>query len=175
MKILLRATQILTRYKAWSDDLFLSAVSLMPIEITTAPQPVIFGTLLRTLNHAYCMDYVWQCNLLGTSHGLQTRNPEFCPALEELAVKQRDMNAWYEKYADATGEMELVESVEFEFIGGGRGQLTRQEILMHVVNHATYHRGHAAGMLYQFGISPPTTDLPVFLRELAIGAPGRVA
>ena len=40
-----------------------------------------------------------------------------------------------------------------------------RDILLHVVNHSTYHRGHAADILYHLGIAPPTTDLPVFLRE----------
>lgn len=51
------------------------------------------------------------------------------------------------------------------FIGGGPGALTRAEILLHVVNHTTYHRGHIGDMVYQIPAEPPTTDLPVFLRE----------
>ncbi len=37
--------------------------------------------------------------------------------------------------------------------------------LLHVVNHATYHRGHIAQMLYSSDVVPPVTDFPVFLRE----------
>ena len=44
--------------------------------------------------------------------------------------------------------------------------MTRAEILLHVVNHSSYHRGHVGDMLYQSGIEPPTTDLPVYLRHL---------
>ena len=43
--------------------------------------------------------------------------------------------------------------------------MRRSDILLHVVNHATYHRGHIAMMMYGMSTSPPTTDLPVFLRE----------
>lgn len=43
--------------------------------------------------------------------------------------------------------------------------MTRRDILLHVVNHATYHRGHAADILYYLDVFPPTTDLPVFLQE----------
>jgi uncharacterized damage-inducible protein DinB len=38
---------------------------------------------------------------------------------------------------------------------------------LHVVNHTTYHRGHIAAMMYQMPARPPTTDLPVFLRNAA--------
>ncbi len=155
----------LTRYKAWADDVFLSVVSTLSAAQLTAPQPIFFGSLIRTINHSFAMDYVWQSHLLGRPHGLTSRNPEHCPGMEELAAAQRDIDAWYVSYAGSIADSALGEIVEFEFIGGGRGALSRGDILLHVVNHTTYHRGHAADILYQFGIVPPTTDLPVFLRE----------
>jgi uncharacterized damage-inducible protein DinB len=54
--------------------------------------------------------------------------------------------------------------VNFTFIGGGAASLTRADIVLHVVNHGTYHRGNVAAMMYQLGVAPPTTDLPVYLR-----------
>ena len=164
----MRETQVLTRYKAWADDLFLSALYPLPGAELTAARPIVFGSLIRTLNHAYQMDYVWQCHLLGKPHGLTTRNPDHCPEIEELIEGQRRLNAWYVNYADRIKEHELKERVEFEFIGGGAGRMRRRDILMHVVNHATYHRGHVAGMLYQLNVSPPVTDFPVFLRETSL-------
>ena len=162
--------QVLTRYKAWADDLFLSAVSAVPAAELTAPRPIVFGSLIRTLNHAYSMDWVWQCHLLGKPHGLTTRNPEQHPEMKALAALQREVDRWYVSYADSISDRELAEVVEFEFIGGGRGAMSRRDIMLHVVNHTTYHRGHAADILYHLKISPPTTDLPVFLREQSAGA-----
>jgi uncharacterized damage-inducible protein DinB len=160
--------QVLTRYKAWADDVFLSAISKVPFVELAAPRPIVFGSLIRTLNHSYAMDYVWQCHLLGKPHGLTTRNPEHCPELAQLARFQREIDTWYVDYANASPERELNEIVGFEFIGGGRGSMTRGDILLHVVNHTTYHRGHAADMLYHLGVFPPTTDLPVFLKGHAV-------
>ena len=158
-------TQVLMRYKAWADDLFLSVVSNVPLSELTAPRPIFFGSLIRTLHHSYAMDYVWQCHLLGKLHGLTSRNPEHCPGMEELASLQRGIDDWYVKYANQVTDTELGSIVAFEFIGGGRGSMSRRDILLHVVNHTTYHRGHAADMLYHLKIVPPTTDLPVFLKE----------
>ena len=157
--------QVLTRYKAWADDIFLSVVSKLPDAELTAPRPIVFGSLIRTLHHSYAMDYVWQCHLLGKAHGLTTRNPDHCPNMQDLAEAQRQIDKWYVEYSHSLPDAALGEIVEFEFIGGGRGALSRSEILLHVVNHGTYHRGHAATMLYDLGVFPPTTDLPVFLME----------
>ncbi len=43
--------------------------------------------------------------------------------------------------------------------------MTRGDMLLHVVNHKTYHRGYVADRLYQAGSRPPVMDLPVFLRD----------
>jgi uncharacterized damage-inducible protein DinB len=160
--------QTLTRYKLWADDLFLSVVSGLPATELSAPRPIFFGSLIKTLNYSFSMDYVWQSHLLAKPHGLTTRNPEHCPEMATLAAAQREIDAWYVTYADALTDANLREVVEFEFIGGGSGAMSRSDILLHVVNHTTYHRGHAADMLYHLNVSPPTTDLPVFLKHQSI-------
>lgn len=162
--------QVLTRYKAWADDVFLSAIASVPPVDLVAPHPIVFGSLIRTLHHAYAMDHAWRCHLLGTPHGLSSRNPDDCPPFDALAASQRKIDQWYIEYTHSVSDKELEDIVEFEFIGGGRGAMSRRDILLHVVNHTTYHRGQAAGILYQLGFFPPATDLPVFLREHSVVA-----
>ena len=157
--------RMLARYKAWADDLFLAAVGALSAAELTAPRPIVFGSLIRTLHHVWAMDHVWQCHLLGKPHGLTSRNPEHCPELAELAAAQRQLDAWYVAYVDTLADADLQQVVDFAFIGGGRGSMTRGDILLHVVNHTTYNRGHVADMLYALQRAPPTTDLPVFLRD----------
>jgi uncharacterized damage-inducible protein DinB len=164
---LVNSVQTLTRYKAWADDVFLSVIATLPESELVAPRPIYFGSLIRTLNHSYSMDFVWQCHLLGKPHGLTTRNPVDHPAIQDLVASQRRMDTWYVDYADSLTHEQLDELVEFEFIGGGNGAMSRGDILLHVVNHTTYHRGHVADMLYHLNVFPPTTDLPVFLRASA--------
>jgi len=162
--------QLLTRYKAWADAVFLSAVAAVPATELEAPQPIYFGSLIRTLHHSYAMDFVWQSHLLGRPHGLVSRDPEHCPDLETLSANQAKIDDWYVEYTESISDDALHEIVDFEFIGGGHGSMARRDILLHVVNHTTYHRGHAADMLYHLDIYPPATDLPVFLREQFLGA-----
>ena len=157
--------QVLTRYKAWADGLFLAVVSTVPDSELTAPRPIVFGSLIRTLNHSYAMDYVWQSHLLGKHHGLTTRNPEKHPQMHELVTAQREMDDWYVNYANSISNTELGEIVEFKFIGGGRGALSRSNILLHVVNHTTYHRGQVASKLKRFGVQQAETDFVYWVFE----------
>jgi hypothetical protein len=39
--------------------------------------------------------------------------------------------------------------VEFEFVGGGKGSMTKEEIIFHIVTHTTDHRGVVGDMLKQ--------------------------
>jgi uncharacterized damage-inducible protein DinB len=157
--------RMLTRYAAWANSLLYASIAeLPPIELTRERQ-IVFGNLLRTLNHVYTMDLVWQAHLEGRSHGFTTRIPDVERSLAELAAAQTSLDAWFVGYAEALPDSSGEEVVDFTFIGGDRGSMSRSEILLHVVNHTTYHRGHIAGMLYQIPAKPPTTDLPVFLRD----------
>jgi uncharacterized damage-inducible protein DinB len=159
--------QTLTQYKVWADALFYEAVAALPEAELTAPRAIMFGNIIRTLHHSYAMDRVWQTHLLGEAHGYTTRNPVDHPPFNELRRLQTEMDAWYADYAKSLPASNEEEIVTFSFIGGGEGAMTRANIILHVVNHTTYHRGHVADMLYTVGKFPPTTDLPVFLRKAA--------
>lgn len=89
-------------------------------------------------------------------------------ALEELRSAQTLIDSWYIKYADQISSEAHDEVVHFDFVDGGPGAMTRGDMLLHVVNHKTYHRGYVAEMLYQASLRPPTMDLPVFLRDVPL-------
>ena len=155
----------LVRYKAWADQLIDDRVTALAPRVADVPQPIIFGSIRRTLNHVLAMDQIWRANLEGVPHGLTSRNPVDCPPFEAISASQSASNQWLAAYVDGLGQSEIESPVDFTFIGGGEGRLSRGEIILHMVNHSTYHRGHIADMIYHAGQQPPTTDLPVFLRE----------
>lgn len=156
-------TVSLAQYKSWADNIFYDAVSQIDEAELTVQRPMLFGSILALLNHVYAMDRVWSCNLQGTAHHLLTRNPETVPSFATLREQQTDINLWFEQYTKSLSASQLTEDVHFTFIGGGAGTMRRYEILRHVVNHASYHRGHIEGVFYQMSIEPPTTDISVFM------------
>jgi uncharacterized damage-inducible protein DinB len=162
---LLQTIRMLSRYAAWANDRLYEALADLPGRELTKPHPIVFGSIQRTLNHVYVMDLVWRAHLEGTRHAFTTRNPDECPPFADLRAAQNDMDRWYIQYADGMHESSCAEIVNFSFIGGGNGSMSRGEIVLHVANHTTYHRGHIGSMIYEVPAEPPTTDLPVFLRE----------
>jgi uncharacterized damage-inducible protein DinB len=157
--------KMLMRYKAWANDLVFDAVAKLPEAELTAPRKIFAGNLLRTLNHTYAMDDVWRAHLEGRPHGYAKRTPDDTPTLARLRDAQKAMDRWYVEYAEQLGVDKEAEVVQFRFIGGSASSMTRRDMLLHVANHGTYHRGNVASMMYEIGTPPPTTDLPVYLKN----------
>lgn len=158
--------RLLTRYNAWANRLIFEAVAALPEGEATKERPTLFRNMVHTLNHNYVIDRIWQAHLEGREHGYEARNTRDHPPLPELWQAQQAIDRWYLDWAAGLTEDDLTGRVEFVLIGGNRGVMTRGQILLHVVNHTTYHRGFVADLFYQVpGARPPTTDLPVYLRE----------
>lgn len=162
---MLRTARMLTRYNAWSNKLMFDAVATLPADEATKERKSLFKNMVHTLNHNYVIDVIWQAHLEGRDHGYAARNTADYPPLAELWTKQQAIDQWYITWGDAQTDRTLDEKLNFTLIGGTPGTMTRNEILLHVVNHTSYHRGFVCDMFFQVPARPPTMDLPVFLRE----------
>ncbi len=160
----------LTRYNAWANERIFEAVAALPEGEATKPRRSVFKNMVHTLNHNYVIDRIFQAHLEGRSHGYAARNTPDHPPLGELWRAQQEIDRWYVETFDAMDEARLGEKVQFTFVGGGDSVMTRGEILQHLVNHTTYHRGFVAQMIYDIPARPPTTDLTVYLRDAAPAA-----
>lgn len=167
MSSALRNIRMLTRYNAWANARLFDALVALPPGEATARRATGFGTMVNILNHACVVDQIWQAHLQGRDHGFSKRITDREPALQALQSAQTELDDWYIAYADQLDETLHDEVVHFKFVDGGAGAMTRGDMLLHVVNHKTYHRGYVADMLYQAGARPPVMDLPVFLRDTA--------
>lgn len=157
--------RMLTRYTEWANARLFAAVAQLPEGAATARRPTLFGNIVRTLNHSCVVDQIWQAHLEGRTHGFTALNTEATPSLEELRTAQAALDAWYIAYAARLAPAAYDEPVSFRFVDGGAGEMTRGDILLHIVNHKTYHRGWVADMFFQDGARPPAMDLTVFVRD----------
>ena len=155
----------LTRYNQWANKLVFEAAFKLPEEEVTKVRPTLFKNIVHSLNHNYVIDRIFQAHLEGREHGYTARNTAEWPPLEELWRAQQEVDAWYVRWSDALDEVDLDRRVDFKFVGGGEGSMTRGEIILHIVNHTSYHRGFVADLFHQIPARPPTTDLTVFLRD----------
>jgi uncharacterized damage-inducible protein DinB len=164
-----KTARMLARYNAWANQLIFDAVAGLPEGEATKERASLFKNMVHTLNHNYVIDMIWQAHLEGRDHGFAARNTRDHPPLADLWRKQKEIDSWYIRWSDAITDAKLDETVRFTLIGGNPGEMTRGEILLHVINHTSYHRGFVADLFYQVPARPPTTDLPVYLREGVTG------
>ena len=157
---------LLTRYKAWANSVIFSTVESLPAGEALKERQTRHHNMVRTLNHVYVVDQVFQAHLEGRRHGFSAPNTPETPALEELWEAVKIIDKWYIDFSERLTATEWEEPVHFHFIDGGKGSMTRAEMGLHVVNHGTYHRGLVADMMYQVPLVPPSSDLPVFLRHV---------
>ncbi|OQW74403.1 MAG: hypothetical protein BVN33_08615 [Proteobacteria bacterium ST_bin13] len=156
----------LLAYKAWANSLTYQAVALLPEGQAAAIRPTRWESIAYTLSHVAVVDDIFRCHLLGIGHDYCFRNIEERLSLPDLRAWQLTLDEWYvDHFAGLKGDA-WEETVTFEFVGGGAGAMTKAEIVSHVVNHGTYHRGLVSDMLCHVPADMPANDLPVFLRDV---------
>lgn len=157
--------QMLTRYTAWANARLYAMLLSLPEAESLFHRPGGSGSIASILGHAHVVDLIWKAHLEGRAHGFTSRTLEKSPGLQALHEAQADIDQWYVGHADTLCADLHDEIVHFKFVDGGDGAMSRGHMLLHVVNHKTYHRGYVADLLYQAGLRPPVMDLPVFLRD----------
>ncbi len=113
------------------------------------------------------------------------RRPQAWPPdrFQDLAAIR---TAWTElerevrEFANEWTDERLKEVMDYRMLNGQAGRSPLWQMVQHMVNHGSYHRGQVTTMLRQLGAAPPKSlDLIAFYRErgakgdgLVAGAPG---
>ena len=157
--------KMLMEYKVWADTITYDSVLKLPEHEILKVRDTNFKTIAQTLNHIFVVEDIFKAHLTGEKHDYIARNTVDVPAIDRLWSLEQKMNDWYLNLIENSSANDLSEVINFEFVDGGEGSMSREEIILHIVNHATYHRGFVSDLMYQIPVRMPANDLPVFLRE----------
>ncbi|CAI8801573.1 Damage-inducible protein DinB [Pseudomonas sp. IT-P12] len=160
-----RTARMLTDYKRWANERLFDSLAALPPGEVSKERVSVFKHMIGTLNHIYVVDCIWKAHLEGLGHGFKTSHDLLHPELADLRRAQQDIDRWYCQWSDRQTEASLDKPIEFTFVSGDSGTMSAGAMLMHVVNHASYHRGWVIQMYFDIPAMPPMTDLPIFLRE----------
>jgi uncharacterized damage-inducible protein DinB len=145
-------------YSLWASLQVLEATAKMPEAALEADRGNSFGGILATLQHIYRADRVW-----GRRMGGEPAAP-FAVAGESLTVREMQemwpsvLNGMAE-WVRAQDEAVIEGRLDWINIKGEAKSELRYKILLHVVNHASYHRGQVITMIRQAGGEAVSTDL----------------
>jgi uncharacterized damage-inducible protein DinB len=153
------------RYKCWADRRTLDAVA----QIDEHRFPAAMAFARQQLNHMVRVEELFRARLLGEREPHATTNSDTVPGLEELERRLSASNDWLQAYAQSLAPDQRTEPIHFHFVDGQRGTLSRGEVLFHLVNHGTYHRG-AVGHALDLADAPrPADTYTVFIHAVEPG------
>lgn len=159
----LETALMLAKYSDWADQVLFKAMKSLPEGAIYNQTGTLFKSMVGTLNHNYVVDLIWRAHLLREKHNFSTRRDVLYPNFDDLIIEQSKINQWYIDWVKQQTEQSFNERLNFTFVTGQQGEMTRGEMFLHIVNHKTYHRGWVSQMFFDFGVNPPETDLCVFL------------
>jgi uncharacterized damage-inducible protein DinB len=159
------ALQDMLAYSAWASRRMVEAAAqLSPDQLTRD-----FGTadksVLGTLVHIFAADRIWLRRIEG-------HLPEKFIGEEDyrLSVLQNDWPALQDKWrAWAAGLEDEAAAADLHYrdIRGNQWTQPIWQVVLHVVNHGTHHRGQVQGFLRAMGASPAPLDLTAYYRTRA--------
>jgi uncharacterized damage-inducible protein DinB len=157
--------RLLLDYHYWARDRMLDAVAVLTPEQYTRDLGNSFKSVRDTVTHIYFAEWIWHLRWNGQAP-TSPLQPDMFPDLATLRREWQEHEAKMRAFLERTGEEGLARVIEYRLLNGQPGASILWQMLQHVVNHATYHRGQVTTMLRQLGAAPPkSTDLIAFYRE----------
>ena len=144
-------------YSGWASRKLLDAALALPEEQQHRDFGVSHKSLFGTLEHIFVADRIWFA---------RTVDPQVLESQEPLAVAWPRLQQQWEDWAAALTDQDITRVIDYKDLRGNQHRTPVCQIALHVVNHATLHRGQAMGLLRQLGVAPPPTDLIFYYREI---------
>jgi uncharacterized damage-inducible protein DinB len=153
------------RYSGWASRLLLDAAEALTEEQRTKPMGVSHEGIQGTLGHIHAADRIWYKRTVEPEMILPTAAE--MSSLEAITMDWPNLQAKWEAWADSLSDQDMRRVVSYKLLNGTPMETPASHIVLHLVNHATLHRGQVVGMLRQLGVKPPVTDLIFYLRDLS--------
>ena len=155
----------LADYNHWANRRLYGAALAMPDEAYRRRTGVFFGSLHGTLNHLLLTDRVWLKRLTGEGEHPNRLDAILFEDLKDLLRARLAEDARLKRVISGFSEADLGEVVSYQTMSGQPQRQMLQDILLHLFNHQTHHRGQAhACCSIVTGQEPPSLDLLAFQR-----------
>jgi uncharacterized damage-inducible protein DinB len=157
--------RLLLDYHYWARDRVLEAADRLTPEQLNRDLGNSFRSVRETLAHIYAAEWAWHSRWQGQSPTALLAADLF-PDVAALRHLWIEHEAKMRAFLDALGEDGIARVFEYKLLNGQPGKSVFWQMLQHVVNHASYHRGQVTTMLRQLGAPPPKSmDMIAFYRE----------
>ncbi|MCP1182572.1 DinB family protein [Paenibacillus sp. 1781tsa1] len=152
-------------YNAWANQTILNRIKELPSSVLSQEVNSSFPTIAHALSHIYAVDKMWYLVLTGTGmpEALQACMPlngEIHGSIDEYMQMFADLSAQSSEWLQ--GQTNLEQTVLLDNPFAGVRETSLSEMVFHLVNHGTYHRGNVSTMLRQLGHASIMNDYSLF-------------
>ncbi|HMD33570.1 MAG TPA: DinB family protein [Vicinamibacterales bacterium] len=151
-------------YHYWARDRLFEALEPLTGEQYTRDLGSSFKSIRDTVTHTYAAEWAWHERWQGRSPTTLTPSDRFAD-LAALRAAWRESERNIRKFVDGLDDPGISRVITYKLLSGADGASPIWQMVQHVVNHATYHRGQITTMLRQSDAQPATSmDMIAFYR-----------
>jgi uncharacterized damage-inducible protein DinB len=164
----LEGTRSLVAFHHWRVARLCEVLTTLDEKTVTTPTPGSFATLGKLVAHAIGAEQIWFERIERARRGEPSASISF-PTLAEgdaatlAAIWQSQALHWV-SFADELTEADLAQSLHYQNLKGDTFSTPLDQILLHVLNHASYHSGQIVLIYRMLGLGGVSTDLIAFTR-----------
>jgi uncharacterized damage-inducible protein DinB len=156
--------QTLLDYHYWARDIVLDAVTELPHEQFIKPVESSFTSVRDTVAHIYAADWIWYTRWIGQAPTSLIAYDQF-PDATSIRKAWKDLESNVRLLVNNLGEEGINKAFDYKLLSGAPDTAPFWQMLVHVVNHGSYHRGQVTTLMRQHGAPPPKpTDMIAFFR-----------
>jgi uncharacterized damage-inducible protein DinB len=147
-------------YSAWATQRLMDTAAKLSEEELTRDFKTADKTVLDTLVHIYAADRIWLSRVL-----VEPRATFIDPEDRDLTLLQTEWPALHQRWKLWLRDFkddDVLRVIEFKNTKGHPYAMPVWQILLHVVNHGTHHRGQVSGFLRAMDRMPPPLDLMAY-------------
>jgi uncharacterized damage-inducible protein DinB len=150
-------------YHYWARDRLLDAVETLSAEQFNKDLGSSFKSVRETMVHTYAAEWAWHSRWRGTSPTSLLTSDAF-PDAPSIRRAWSDLEQQVRGFVGELGD-NVDRVFDYKLLSGAAGLSPFWQMLQHVVNHASYHRGQVTTMLRQLGAAPAKSmDMIAFYR-----------
>jgi uncharacterized damage-inducible protein DinB len=153
-------------FNAWADRRTLEACAALSDAQFVQDLGNSFPSIRDTLAHVMLVEWVWLERWNNRAPDKYPPASDF-PNLASVRARWTEIERDLLAYIASLNSADLQRVVHHKTMAGAPQAAPLWQMLQHLVNHGTYHRGQVATMLRQLKVKPQSTDLIMFYRERA--------
>jgi len=155
-------------YSAWASRRLVAAAAELPPADLMRDFQTADHSVLGTLVHVFAADRIWLARLTGAPVTAFVTDAD-----HSMSVLQNDwpeLQGRWQGWASLLTDERAQAMHDYKDMKGNAYRQPIWQIVLHVVNHGTHHRGQVSGFLRTLGRTPPPLDLMFYYREQAAHA-----